>query len=143
VTLIAQAHEVTNSMQVSSTCYNAIISCNTFQTRRTTATIRWTLCWRRSTTLRCCLQSPSTRRASATTTRSLVNYISRGTCRPPSSTSSATCAESTLRRYNATSTVRRSTISTARRQPTSIYVQLFNSEMRRILDVHAPLKTRT
>jgi len=32
---------------------------------------------------------------------------------------------------------------TARATSTDEYVQLFNSEMRRILDLHAPLKTRT
>ena len=93
--------------------------------------------------LRCFLGSPSTRRASATTTRSPVNYFSRGMCRLPSNTSSATRAESTLQRFNTTSTVCRSTISTARRQATIVYVQLFNSEMRRILDLHVQLKTRT
>ena len=42
-----------------------------------------------------------------------------GTYRPPSGTSSATCVESTFQRFNALSTVRRSTISTMRRQATS------------------------
>jgi len=42
-----------------------------------------------------------------------------GTCRPPSGNSSATCVESTFQHFNALSTVRRSTISTMRRQATS------------------------